>query len=77
MRNIGDVIAEQAVTLMSLSGVVGLAESESEGVPCILIMLEGPLLPETVIPEMIEGHPVVFMESGEIWAMRDGKQVRV
>ena len=77
MKDIKNVIAEQAAELMQLSGVVGVAESEAEGAPCILIMLEGPLLSETEIPEMIEGHPVVFLKSGEMWAMRDGKQVRV
>ena len=56
--------------LLALSGVVGVAEGERDGTPCITVFVReqtSTLLAQ--IPFELEGWPVVVRESGEIWAL--------
>ena len=55
---------------MTLPGVVGTAQTEQDGKPCIMVLVVE--LTETLrvqIPEELEGYPVVISESGEIKAL--------
>ena len=55
--------------LMSLKGVVGTAEGECAGRPCILVLVERatPSLRQA-IPAQLEGIPVEIRETGRIEA---------
>jgi hypothetical protein len=67
-KSIEEVLKEHAGELMSIPGVVGVYIGElTDGRPCIKVMVvkETPEL-ESKIPSMLEGYPVVIVESGEI-----------
>jgi hypothetical protein len=55
--------------LLELPGVTGLGIGEQSGKPTIVIMVKN-LTPDVkvMLPQTLEGHPVVVEESGEITA---------
>ena len=61
---------EQGV--VSLPGVVGVAEGEADGRPCINVYVVGKS-PEVTrqIPAHLEGWPIVVRESGEFRGLTD------
>lgn len=68
MRNdtIRRVLERHLQRLVSLPGVVGVAEGETDGRPCITVYIAeetAPLVDE--IPSDLEGWPVVVRVSGE------------
>lgn len=68
-RGVGDVLAECTPQLMSLPGVVGTAEGERAGAPCIRVLVaeKTPEL-ERRIGSAIEGYPVEIVETGPLRA---------
>jgi len=69
---INRIIREYAQSLMEITGVVGVAESQNEkGYPCIKIMVKQ-INPEITkkIPDAIEGIPVKIIETGEFVPLR-------
>ncbi len=64
------VLARHAQTLAALPGVVGVAEGEADGRPCITVyVVEKTPGVERQIPTELEGWPVVVRESGEFRAI--------
>jgi len=64
------VLRECTDVLMSLAGVVGVAQGEHEGQPCIVVLVareSAELLGS--IPSTIEGYPVQVKVTGEIQAL--------
>ena len=71
-RDIKTVMEAHADELMALPGVTGVAIGELEDrTPCILVLtVESPDKISGGIPDILEGHPVRLLESGEIRPMR-------
>lgn len=69
-KGIEEVLSEHAERLMSLPGVVGTAQGECAGQPCIKVYVEKKT-PELLekIPTSIDSYPVEVEESGEIRAL--------
>ena len=69
-KTIQDVLQEHTDELMALSGVLGTAQGECAGKPCIkvLVVKETPELLEQ-IPVSIGGYAVEVEETGEIKAL--------
>ncbi len=69
-KTIEEVLKEHTDELMSIPGVVGTAQGLCDGKPCIkvLVIKKTPEL-EQKIPNVLEGHPVVVQETGEIRAL--------
>ena len=67
--SLGSASQELAETLLSTAGVVGVADGECNGQPCIRVMLEYEA-PELIdkIPADYRGFPVEVEVSGEIRA---------
>ena len=68
MRDINDVMQSHTEELMSIPGVVGVyIGALGDGTPCIKVMVvkKTPEL-ESKIPSVLEGYPLVIVESGEI-----------
>ncbi|HKZ39281.1 MAG TPA: hypothetical protein VJ184_16575 [Chryseolinea sp.] len=68
MRDINDVMKSHTEELMSIPGVVGVYIGALEdGSPCIKVMVieKTPEL-ERIIPNVLEGYPVLIIETGEI-----------
>lgn len=65
--SIAEVIAVHDDVLLAIPGVVGVAEGEHAGEPCILILVIA-ATPELArdLPQSLEGYPVVIEETGEI-----------
>lgn len=65
--SIAEVIAYHDDELLAIPGVVGVAEGERAGEPCILILVIA-ATPELVhnLPQSLGGYPVVIEETGEI-----------
>ena len=65
--NIAGVLERHTARLMSLPGVVGTAEGECGGQPCILVLVER-LTPglRQAVPAELEGIPVEVRETGRI-----------
>lgn len=72
-RTIEQVLKEHTDYLMSIPGVVGTAQGELNGKPCIkvLVVKKTPEL-EKQIPAYLEGFPVVIEETGEFKALPGG-----
>lgn len=72
-RPIEQVLAAHTPELMAMSGVVGTAQGLLDsGKPCIqVLVVERTRELERRIPQMIEGWPVLIVETGEIRAMPD------
>jgi hypothetical protein len=66
---VAQVLGRHSTRLMSVRGVVGTAEGECDGKPCILVLVERltPALRQA-IPSELEGIPVEIRESGRIEA---------
>ena len=66
-RPIEDVLKEHTPELMAIDGVVGTAEGEENGQPCILVFLARDTQQlRDRIPTQIEGYPVKLQVTGEI-----------
>ena len=65
-RKITDVLKRHVDELMAVPGVVGIAEGDSQGMPCIRVFVvdRGPELLEQ-IPNIIEGYSVQIEQSSE------------
>ncbi len=60
---------------MSLTGVVGTAQSLCEGQPCIKVFVSKKTVQlEQKIPKTLEGYPVVIQETGKFKALPDSQQ---
>ncbi|MGD8616993.1 MAG: hypothetical protein PVI91_15245 [Gammaproteobacteria bacterium] len=68
-KTIEAVLEEHTDALMSLTGVVGTAQGECAGVPCIKVYVVQET-PEFLkrIPAAIEGYRIVVEETGEFRA---------
>lgn len=66
---VAGVLQRHTSRLMSLPGVVGTAEGECAGKPCVLVLVERmtPALRQA-IPAQLEGIPVEIKETGRIEA---------
>ena len=66
-RPIEAVLKDHTSRLMALPGVVGTAQTECSGAPCIKVYVKSKT-PEVIrqIPSEIEGYAVVTEETGEI-----------
>ncbi len=66
VKDIESVLREHKRRLVSIPGVVGAAQGQSEGKPCIKIYVSRKT-PELMrkIPQNIEGYAVSIKESGE------------
>lgn len=68
-RTVADVLGRHGDRLTGVAGVVGVAEGEREGRPCILVLVtraEG--IEPGALPSEIEGFPVDIRETGAIRA---------
>jgi len=66
-RTIQAVLREHTDSLMSLPGVVGTAQGECEGKPCIKVFVVKKTLEQ--IPSELDGYPVATQETGEFRAL--------
>lgn len=67
-----DALLQKAEAFMDLLGVEGVAISESNGKPCLLIFNSLPAAQYAgKIPQYFEGLPVVFQDSSIISAQDD------
>ena len=69
-KTIEQVLSEHTDRLMSIPGVVGTAQGECAGTPCIkvLVVEQTPALLNEV-PSSIEGYAVELLTAGEIKAL--------
>ena len=69
-RTIDEVLREHTGSLMSIPGVVGTAQGQRAGKPCIrvLVIRKNPQLKKK-IPSAIEGYAVAVQETGRIRAL--------
>ena len=69
-RPITDVLREHTDSLMALPGVVGTAQGEEDGAPCVMVLVVE--LTDDLkdhLPKELDGYPVVISETGEIKAL--------
>jgi hypothetical protein len=66
-------IARHSAELLEIPGVVGVAEGAANGQPVvqILVVRRSPALVAR-LPQTLDGHPVVIVETGEIRAQDSG-----
>jgi hypothetical protein len=65
--SIQDVLKKKTDVLLSIPGVKGVAIGESEGKPCILVLVDKKDASSVAkIPSQLEGYPVVVEETGAI-----------
>ncbi len=69
-KTIVEVLKEHTEELMSLPGVVGIAQGLCDNKPCIKVFVieKTPELAQK-IPNSLEGYPVMIEETGEIRAL--------
>jgi len=69
-KNIEEVLREHTDSLVSIPGVVGTAQGEFAGTPCIKVFVvkKNPELMNK-IPPAIKGYTVIVQETGEIRAL--------
>ena len=68
-RTIEQVLESETPAWMQLPGVVGTAQGEANGRPCILVLVTRRTRDlEAAIPDSVEGHRVRLEESGAIQA---------
>ncbi len=69
-KNATEVLEEHAQELMSIPGVVGIAQGLCNGNPCIKVYIseKTPEVSEKV-PPFLEGYPVMVEETGKIQAL--------
>ncbi|MFC2041076.1 hypothetical protein ACFLTY_01990 [Chloroflexota bacterium] len=72
-KTIEELLRERADGLMSIPGVVGTAQGQCSGKPCIKVFVVKKT-PELLkkIPSAIEGYTVTVQETGVIRALRSG-----
>ncbi|MCH8911810.1 MAG: hypothetical protein IH867_13880 [Chloroflexi bacterium] len=69
-KPIAEVLGEHTNSLMALPGVIGTAQGEQAGKPCVTVLvveLTDDL--KRQIPNDLDGYPVVITETGEIEAL--------
>ena len=69
-KSIGEVLGEHTDSIMALPGVVGTAQGEQAGKPCVMVLvveLTDDL--KRQIPNDLDGYPVIITETGEIEAL--------
>ena len=69
-RSIENVLEDSTNKWMTLPGVIGTAQGETRGKPCIIVMVKkknNALLKK--IPDTVEGYAVIIEETGEIKAL--------
>jgi hypothetical protein len=59
------VLAEHSERLLQIEGVVGVAQGDSEGKPCILVLALDAHLAHR-LPQSVGGYPVVVQQTGPI-----------
>ncbi len=71
IETIGSVLRKHSHSLRSFPGVVGLAEGESAGKPCIRVFVakKSDLILKS-IPGVLEGYTVIIEETGEFKALK-------
>ncbi len=69
-KTIVEVLKEHTEELMSLPGVVGIAQGLCDNKPCIKVFVieKTPELAQK-IPDILEGYQVIIEETGEIRAL--------
>jgi hypothetical protein len=69
--SITEVLARHTAHLMSIPGIVGTAEGEQDGRPCIIIFVNRKTdALVDALPEELEGYPLRIDEVGEIKPLR-------
>ena len=69
------VMMKHYESLLSIEGVVGLAEGIREGLPCIVVLVNGSSRElEAKIPESLDGYPVFVRNTGELRALPEDSQ---
>ena len=69
-KPIAEVLSEHTDSLMALPGVIGTAQGDQAGNPCVMVLvveLTDDLTRQ--IPNELDGYPVVITETGEIKAL--------
>ena len=70
VRSIREVLAERTVEWMAIPGVVGTAVGESEGRPCIkILVVEMTVELAAKFPTDVEEYRVVVEETGQFRAL--------
>jgi hypothetical protein len=70
-RPIEDVLKDHTPELMAIAGVMGTAQGEQNGRPCILVFVaQDSEMLRRAIPAEIEGYPVKIQVTGEITPLR-------
>ena len=69
-RQIEQVLREHTDSLMALPGVIGTAEGDQDGKPCVMVFVVE-LMDDLKrqIPDELGGYPVVITETGEFKAL--------
>ncbi len=68
--NIKEVLKTHTAHLMAVSGVLGVAEGRTQGKQCIRIfVVDSSSESLRLLPDNIEGYPVIIEESGEFRAL--------
>lgn len=69
-KTIDAVLREHTDNLMSIPGVVGVAQGESEGAPCVMVLVarQSPSLLER-LPHTLDGYRVTVHKTGDIRAL--------
>ena len=69
-KTIADVLKEHSDALLAIPGVVGVAEGQRGGKPCIRVFVtdQTPQLQQQ-IPRVLHGYPVVVETTGEFRAL--------
>jgi len=69
-KSIREVLKRHADELMAIPGVVGVAEGECQGMPCIKVFVVN-RNPELLrrIPDTLEGYLLQVKESGDLRAL--------
>ena len=65
MAAIGEVLARHTPRLLALPGVIGVAEGEADGAPCIVVFVASDA-PPPQLPAVIEGYLVVVRRTGAL-----------
>ena len=70
-KPLAQVLQEHADALLQVNGVVGVAEGQSRGKPCILILVASltPQLRQS-LPKSLDGYKVKVQETGELRARK-------
>ncbi len=64
------VVTRNTAELMALPGVVGIAEGERDGRPCVVVFVATDAAAAPLIPAAIEGYDVIVERIGRFTAQR-------